>query len=667
MHIVEVFEDGTEEQLEQGMELDAAALEADAEKPMAEAPTAPVAEPSPSKQPIVKLLQCKPVPPVPRPTPNLMLWVDGCLAPALTRPLFIDLSAARQEAGGSGAAGSSSSADANGDAEMLATGAAPSPLTGGDGASMTDGASSSMHAGAPSPAIPRRGGGGGTGVPVAVSAAAAAAVRSAAEDLKRSRLDASMEDLHGGDAADGSSTASMPSPAAAAAAAAASHHHTAQPPTLGRLCESPENIDHPLGPRASNTSTHSITREIGEDGLSPGGQQTLSGLRDPPRPSSTGPEQSSSSTMGGGRSSSALELSPPILTGKSPCTKRNRPASACAGYSSRYDLPTQTGLGLGVLGRAGSESSMMGEMSMSSSSFGGGGVTMGGSNGNSMHGGGSVSSLAENMCDWQLESPSKRPALTSPASHDRNILSPPILSATSANGATTRPQALPAGQRPTPPVRNQHPPARPPTAAGILHPPISAHVASPSAMRGGLSGGGGGGGGGPHGLGISAAVDRLGTPLNTPAGWSSTSMSDHPRSLQLPQPQSQSQQHGSPSAPPSTPCGGPPPTHVATTRSQAAATPSGVFCSLGGAGAGGGGSTSSTLPSVREEEPPAPPPSPVGSRPTAREVFGSAKRKERDDYDDLPSLLRVESELSALTVEPRPSKLLRSSLVRCDT
>ena len=73
-----------------GMELESALPTIQQPPDIEETPT--VAGPA---QPLVKLLQCKPMPQLPTGPPKLMLWVDGCLAPALPRPLFIDLSAAQ--------------------------------------------------------------------------------------------------------------------------------------------------------------------------------------------------------------------------------------------------------------------------------------------------------------------------------------------------------------------------------------------------------------------------------------------------------------------------------------------------------------------------------------------------------------------------------------------
>lgn len=149
--VVEVFGDGTEEQLEQGMELDAAQ----------ESPTVPIEEPRPvaPAQPLVKLLQCKPV----SPPPKLMLWVDGCLAPALQHPLFIDASAAQALAQPSPRA-----------MRPRAT-RATSATTAED----SDGEATADEAQQLSP----------------VRATAAAAVRGAVEGLKRERLDAPMGEL----------------------------------------------------------------------------------------------------------------------------------------------------------------------------------------------------------------------------------------------------------------------------------------------------------------------------------------------------------------------------------------------------------------------------------------------------------------------------------------
>jgi hypothetical protein len=83
MQIVEVFADGSEEHLPQGME-----LEADAPGPST--PPQPVKEAAmgddkPSR--MVKLLPGNPA--TTMPAPKLMLWVDGCLAPALSPPALI--------------------------------------------------------------------------------------------------------------------------------------------------------------------------------------------------------------------------------------------------------------------------------------------------------------------------------------------------------------------------------------------------------------------------------------------------------------------------------------------------------------------------------------------------------------------------------------------------
>ena len=365
MHIVEVFEDGTEEHLSQCMELDTAALEAEAAPPIQPAQPAPPTKP----QPLVKLLQCKPS----VPNPNLMLWVDGCLTPALPHPLFIDLSAANNPTGG-GASSSSDAADGD-DAEMGAP-------------------ADSMRSAAE------------THVSPAVSAAAAAAVRRAAEDLKRAR--------HG---------------------------------AHGMRIDVGWTEEEALGPRASNTSS---TRELGEHQYEP-----LTPADEFP-PSHSFRDSNGVVEHATGRSSS-VELSPPMMLGKSPCTKRTRPASACAGCGSSSE-----GVGAG------------GEGGMSAS-----GVCLPGEGedglGELVSTRGSVLGLSEVMGDWQLESPSKRPALLSPAS-DR-LLSPPILSANSSHlrhtpGAEPPPPARPSAARPAPP-------ARPPTAAGILrfegHP--AAHVA----------------------------------------------------------------------------------------------------------------------------------------------------------------------------------------------
>lgn len=172
MHIVEILADGTEEQLEQCMELDTHAVEEDAAVAAASTSAsdgAPSGDP-PKAQPLVKLLDCKPVSQVPMPPGNLMLWVDGALAPALNGGggIFIDLAASAnpltQPAGPSpctgGAAGSSNGC-----------GNAARPSADTDDAEMGAG----MPAATSSPISP------------AVSAIAAAAVRSAAEDLKRAR------------------------------------------------------------------------------------------------------------------------------------------------------------------------------------------------------------------------------------------------------------------------------------------------------------------------------------------------------------------------------------------------------------------------------------------------------------------------------------------------
>ena len=571
MHIVEVFSDGTEEQLEQGMELDTNAVEEDANAALpatsgssssssSSSSSKMPAKPAVKPQPLVKLLQCKAVNEVPQPPPNLMLWVDGCLAPALHRPLFIDLQAANnplaQTAGPSPANSSSGSAKPppplmsiaipdNDDDEMVAT--------------IADGASS-FREGSISPAV---------------SAIAAAAVRGAA----RARFGVQHE-------------ASWPQPHSRFAAV-----HS----PIGE-----EDDELHAGPRVSNTSS---TQELGAHPPALAASVTRSssaGAEDglPMRASSTGPEHTTAR-------SSSVELCPPVLgNNKSPCVKRTRPASACAGCSSLS-----------------SEQPMLAR----SESLGG-----------------SVLGLSEVMCDWQLESPSKRPAL-SPAP-DR-LLSPPTLS----NGsglAPGAPTARPAAARPIPP-------ARPPTATSTHPPSTSTHVTSPAALRGG------------RGLTINA----IGPPPLASSTW------------QQPKP--------GPHTPPSTPCHptaisaatGGMRTPFAAVRTSSSGGMSAAFAAIqatptnGGATVGSGASavapsTSATpMPSVAEEpaaapstsatpmpsvaeEPAAPPPSPVlGPRPTAREVFGTTKRKQRDD--DVPSLSRVESELDALKLGQRPSKLVR--------
>ena len=98
VEVTEVFDDGSEEQLSQQMEL----TELDVDTP----PDVHLSEPAPTvptkPQPMVKLLPCKPIA---SPPANLMLWVDGCLTPALRRPLFIDLNGSQALPGGPARAG----------------------------------------------------------------------------------------------------------------------------------------------------------------------------------------------------------------------------------------------------------------------------------------------------------------------------------------------------------------------------------------------------------------------------------------------------------------------------------------------------------------------------------------------------------------------------------
>ena len=90
MHVVEIFEDGREEDLSQCMEVTS-------DETIGTTPSVGMyregqpMDPIARAQPLVpvKLLKCKPLSTA---TPKLMLWVDGCLTPALRRPLFINLS-----------------------------------------------------------------------------------------------------------------------------------------------------------------------------------------------------------------------------------------------------------------------------------------------------------------------------------------------------------------------------------------------------------------------------------------------------------------------------------------------------------------------------------------------------------------------------------------------
>ena len=308
------------------------------------------------------------------------------------------------------------------------------------------------------------------------------------------------------------------------------------------------------------------------------------------------------------------------------------------------------------------------------------------------------------MDTWGLESPSKRPALLSP--HKEWLFgSPPSISSSAAANAGVAPTAHPEPSRPIPP-------ARPPTAASILHPPPT-HLASPAAMRGGRMA--------AH-LAFSSCGNAAPTPLNVIGEASVTymanaemagdggEMADGEASCMLgdigPPPLASSawqQPKGGPHTPPTTPCHPtaisaatgtirqplhtirPPlvgercagsagmsaafaaiPEHGDAAMAAApllpAATATACACAsasaLPAAAPPCAISTAAQAGSSATEEPSAPPPSPVlGPRPTAREVFGATKRKQRE-YD-APSLSRVESELDALRIELRPSKLVR--------
>lgn len=216
--------------------------------------------------------------------------------------------------------------------------------------------------------------------------------------------------------------------------------------------------------------------------------------------------------------------------------------------------------------------------------------------------GSDVIGLSDVIEEWQLESPSKRPSIS-------DSRSPPALAGLAIHTAAAPPAALPAVIES--PLRPTHgalrpAPTRPPTRAAPTRPPTRAHHRPPTACSLG-----------------STASD---TPYCTPEPSLAT-----------------------------------PSSAARAAADVAAAAAAAASCASASAASAAAAASASAAVAAATAQPTAPPPSPViGPRPTSREVPWGAKRKERSAEMELPSsLMRVESGLDALCLEPRPAKLLR--------
>ena len=538
---------------------------------------------TPSKpQPMVKLLPCKPLPLPPQQASKLMLWVDGCLAPALPTPLFIDVSTAQALAASkkvSHDSGSSSSDDAARCMESAPAGAAA--------------ASSSAKCFA------------------AVSPAAAApvggAADSAVEELSGERLDAHLNDAAMGTEED------LPTEGLELPTARTTHddHHGSS--SSGGSASVPL---HPTNRAASvELSPPVSTSRVGGSG----GKRTR-------------PASAAAATYGGGGATSGGGL-----FGSDPIQHAQQQGGS---FSCRHRSSLSSGLSSESVAEEPDES----QFSHRPGSRG-------------------LSDVLGDLDSWQLESPSKRPAVS------RNGLSPPALANLSVRSSVTSPMRLrtPSSLSLSRPLsaagRPMAAPTRPPTAccsaaaadarccvpepslatpksaaaaaadvsaaaaARMGATPASAASARIGSIGGSIGSSIGGIGGGCVGAGSSSAPVAP-TPLPAP-----------PKRLQ----------RGLMAA------GQPAPIAEADEQGQAQRQ--------GQEQGGQEGHKESTQQAT--DEPPAPPPSPiVGPRsvPSRDVPWGLAKRKQRSEDLELPSsLLHVESELDALRIEPRPSKLLRSA------
>jgi hypothetical protein len=412
MHIVEIHQDGTEEQLPMGMELETQAAQPSpsiAPIDIEETPSTSSSHP----QPIVKLLQCKPLPSLPStpmPTSKLMLWVDGCLAPALPTPLVIDLSAA---------------------SAAMNNARAANPPVGGVGTACGGGASSSST------------------TTTATSAAVKSATERVVEELGgEGQLNDAAMGMFDEDLRTEGLELPLPSPRGG--------------PNGGRSSASAEvSTPHHRAASAELTPPVSITGRL----VGSGGKRT--------RPSSACATSTSHQGGFGGGGGGASSSSPGDLRGGA----GGRILFSAGGSADGLASASGMGYGLrGGRGAAGLRSSLSSDSvaeepdeqqrahAQQQALFSGSGSRVG-----SLLG---LSDVLGDMECWQLESPSKRPTLdTSRNDTSRNGLSPPAiaslcnLSVRSAGGSPMRaPMHLLGNLHTSAAAHPTAAPTRPPTA-----------------------------------------------------------------------------------------------------------------------------------------------------------------------------------------------------------